>query len=56
MSRKALILLGMTVGSFIGGYVPLLWGADLLSVSSILGNAAGGLIGIWASYKMTNGF
>lgn len=47
---------GMTVGSLIGGYVPMLWGADLLSVSSVLGNAVGGLLGIWIAFKMTNGF
>lgn len=56
MSRKALVLLGMTLGSFVGGYVPLIFGADLLSVSSIIGNAVGGLIGVWLAYKLTSGF
>lgn len=56
MSRKFLVMAGMTVGSLIGGYVPMLWGADLLSVSSVLGNAVGGLLGIWIAFKMTNGF
>ena len=56
MSRRFLILLGMTVGSFIGGYIPVLWGADLLSMTSVFFNAIGGLIGIWITYKLTQGF
>lgn len=56
MSRKFLVLLGMTLGSFIGGYIPVLFGADLLSFSSIIGNGIGGIIGIWISYKLTSGF
>jgi len=56
MSRRFLILLGMTVGSFIGGYVPVLFGADLFSFTSIISNAVGGIIGIWIAYKLTSGF
>lgn len=56
MSRKFLVLTGMTVGSLIGGYIPVLFGADLFSYSSIIFNAIGGLIGIWISYKLTEGF
>ncbi len=56
MSRKFLILLGMTTGSFIGGYVPVLWGAGLLSFTSVIGNAIGGLLGIWITFKLTQGF
>ena len=46
----------MTMGSFIGGYVPVLWGAGLLSFTSVIGNAIGGLLGIWITYKLTQGF
>ena len=56
MSRRFLILLGMTVGSLIGGYVPLLFGVELLSFTSIIFNAVGGIIGIWITYKLTEGF
>ncbi len=45
MSRKSLIILGMIIGSIIGGYVPVLFGSSLLSYSS--------LIGIWITYKFT---
>jgi hypothetical protein len=53
MSRKALILLGMIIGSFIGGYIPALFGADFLSMWAIVGNAAGGIAGIWISFKLS---
>ena len=56
MSRRFLILLGMTIGSVIGGFVPYLWGADLLSFSAIIFNAIGGIIGVWVSFKLTEGF
>jgi hypothetical protein len=44
--------MGMIVGSTLGGFVPLLWGADFLSFSSILFTAIGGFAGIWAGYKL----
>jgi hypothetical protein len=53
MSRKSLIMIGMVVGSAIGGYVPALWGSGLLSYSSLFGNAIGGIIGIFIAYKLT---
>lgn len=56
MSRRFLVLLGMTIGSIAGGYIPVLFGADLLSFTSIICNAIGGLVGIWISYKLTEGF
>ena len=56
MSRKFLVLLGMTVGSVIGGYVPVLFGVELLSFTSIICNAIGGIVGIWIAYKLTSGF
>lgn len=55
MSRKTLVMFGMVVGSVIGGYIPVLFGVSLFSMTSILGNAAGGLVGIWLSYKLTSG-
>jgi hypothetical protein len=56
MSRRFLILLGMTIGSVIGGFIPYLWGAGLLSFSAIIFNAIGGIVGIFVSYKLTEGF
>ena len=48
----SLIWIGMFIGSTLGGFVPLLWGADLLSFSSLIGSAVGGGLGIWAGYKV----
>jgi hypothetical protein len=55
MSDKAVVMLGFTIGSLIGGYIPILWGASFLSYSSIIGNAVGGIVGIYLSYKFVNG-
>ncbi|MCL5784757.1 MAG: hypothetical protein M1142_05410 [Patescibacteria group bacterium] len=52
MSTKTLVMLGMTIGSIIGGYVPVLFGASMLSYTSVLGSGVGGLLGIWAGYKI----
>lgn len=51
MDTKKLVTIGMAIGSFIGGYIPGLWGAGLFSFSSILFTALGGLAGIWAGYQ-----
>ncbi len=53
MSTKALVTIGMIVGSIIGGYIPVVFGADLLSFVSILGNGIGGLVGIFLGYKLS---
>lgn len=53
MSRKTFFYIGAIVGSAIGGYVPTLWGADLISGWSIFLSTVGGLAGIWAAYKIT---
>ena len=52
MSRKKLIILGMVVGSIVGGYVPSLFGVDGL-MASLLCSTAGGLLGIWIMYKLS---
>ena len=41
----------MIIGSSIGGYLPLLWGGSVLSMSSIFLSAVGGFLGIWLGYK-----
>ena len=43
---------GMFVGSAIGGYIPILFGSDWLSLWPIVGNAVGGLLGIYVGYKL----
>jgi len=54
MSQKSIIMLGLFIGSLTGGYAPVLLGASLFSYSSLIGNAIGGLAGIYVAYKMTS--
>jgi uncharacterized membrane protein YeaQ/YmgE (transglycosylase-associated protein family) len=53
MSRKSMIMLGMIIGSFAGGYMPTLMGADSFSLTSLFGSVAGGILGIWLAYMLT---
>ena len=52
MARSKLIWLGLLVGSTIGGFVPALWGDDMLSVSSVILSGVGGIVGIWLGYRL----
>jgi hypothetical protein len=54
MSRKTIIIIGMIIGSYCGGYLTTLFGADAISLWSLTGSTAGGLIGIYISFKLTN--
>ena len=51
MSKKA-VWFGMFVGSTIGGFVPMLWHASMFSVSAVLMSTVGGVVGIWAVYRL----
>ena len=53
MSSKSLIMIGLVVGSTLGSYVPRLWGAGWLSFASVFLGGLGGLLGIWAGYKIS---
>jgi predicted MFS family arabinose efflux permease len=50
--EKKFVWLGLFVGSFIGGLIPELWGADFLSWWSFLFSFLGGIAGIWVGYKV----
>jgi len=54
MSSKKMMMLGLFVGSTIGGYIPTLLGAGMFSFSSLFASGIGGLIGIWLAKKITN--
>ncbi len=54
MESKSVIWIGMIVGSTAGSLIPLLWGAGMLSFSSIILSAAGAIVGIWLGFKMTH--
>lgn len=52
MNSKSLIMIGLMVGSIVGGYIPRLWGEGLFSFSSVIFTAIGSIIGIWIAYKI----
>lgn len=53
MSPKYAVMLGMTLGSIVGGYLPVLLGASALSMISVFTGTIGSIIGIWIAYKLT---
>jgi hypothetical protein len=53
MSRKKIVMFGMVAGSLIGGYAPVLFGAGMLSLGSVVGSMVGGLLGIYIAFRMT---
>jgi len=46
-------MLGLFIGSTIGSYIPALFGASLISFSSIFFSAIGGVIGVYITYKLS---
>lgn len=54
MPTKFLVFLGMTIGSIIGGYIPMLWGAGFFSYSSVLFSGVGGILGVIIAYKLSS--
>jgi hypothetical protein len=53
MTRSVIGLCSM-IGLFVGGYLPMLWGASTLGVESLLLGALGGLAGVWAGAKLSD--
>jgi len=53
MGRSALGLCAL-VGTFVGGYVPVLWGASAFSVTSLVFSAAGGAAGVWFGVRLSD--
>lgn len=54
MNSKSIIWICMIIGSSAGGYIPMLWGSNYFSSSSILCTAIGGLFGIWLGFRISN--
>jgi len=53
MDTKKVIWVCMIVGSFLGGFIPTLLGANSMGVLVVLTTAVGGLLGVWAGFTMT---
>lgn len=53
MSPKTLIYIGMTTGGYLGGYLPVLWGASAFSFQSIFFGMIGGIAGIFIGFKLS---
>lgn len=49
---KTLIIFGMIFGSYAGSYLPALWGGSVFSMTSIAFSGLGGIVGIWAGYRL----
>jgi len=56
MNGKKLIWLGAIVGSTLGGMLPGLWHASMFSLWGLIFSTVGGLLGIWAGWRLSQGF
>jgi len=54
VSTKSIVWISVFIFSIIGGYIPVILGSSILSLSSLFGNGAGGLFGIWIGLKIGN--
>jgi hypothetical protein len=50
--HKGPAYIGGFVGGLIGSFVPSLWGAGQLSISSVVFFMIGGFFGIWIAYRL----
>lgn len=53
-NMKSVIYVCMIIGSALGSYIPLLWGAGYFSFSSVILTAIGGFFGIWVGYRISS--
>jgi hypothetical protein len=53
MSTKTIIMMGVIVGSTIGGYIPTLFGVSIFSLASVIGSTIGGLMGIYVGFQIS---
>ncbi|NOY15285.1 MAG: hypothetical protein GXP43_03655 [bacterium] len=53
MSSKVIVYLFIFIGSTLGAYVPVIWGASLFSFSSVLFSGIGAAIGLFIALSFT---
>jgi uncharacterized membrane protein YeaQ/YmgE (transglycosylase-associated protein family) len=51
MNSKPYLWIGMVVGSYVGAYIPTLFGVDMFSGWSIFWSAVGAFAGLYLGYK-----
>jgi hypothetical protein len=44
---RSRIWIAIFIGSMIGGFIPMIWGDDMLSYSGVLFSGIGALVGLW---------
>ena len=44
---RSAIWIGIFIGSTIGGFIPVIWGDDMLSYSGVLFSGIGAFVGLW---------
>ena len=44
---RSAIWIAIFIGSTIGGFIPLMWGDDMLSYSGVLFSGIGAFVGLW---------
>jgi hypothetical protein len=49
---RSAIGLCATIGTFVGGYLPSLWGGSSLSLASLFSGLLGGVAGIWLGVRL----
>lgn len=54
MNSKVAYYIAALIGSIIGGFIPTLWGADFLSISSLIFSTLGAIGGIILVWKFFN--
>ena len=53
MQTKQIVWIGLFLGSTIGGAIPMLWGAGIFDISSLLFSAVGACVGIYVGFKIS---
>jgi hypothetical protein len=49
-----MVMIGMVIGSTIGGYLPTLFGAHGISLWAVLTSAIGGFVGIYLAFRFSS--
>jgi uncharacterized membrane protein YeaQ/YmgE (transglycosylase-associated protein family) len=47
-------MMGLLIGSLIGGYIASLFRAGLFSIWGIVGSTVGAIVGLWIAYRIAS--